>query len=162
MTPITASPKVTRFSVRQMLNSDIPKVKQIELAAGLSPWPEPDYHLELERKDSICLVCESESPGPKGAGIVGFLVSRFSSEEVQINNLAVAAEQRRRGAAESLLLRLKALCKGKPVSRIWLEVRQSNLAALGFYERMGFETAYRRKGFYRNPTEDAFVLKHDV
>ncbi len=46
--------------------------------------------------------------------------------------------------------------------KIFLEVRESNEAARSFYARMGFTEAGRRRDYYREPAEDAFVLVRTV
>lgn len=83
----------------------------------------------------------------------GFLVWRKVAEgEFEILNLAVAKEHRRRGLASALLA--AAMRPG----RWFLEVRQSNRAARGFYGAAGFREAGIRRAYYIGPTEDAIVL----
>ena len=91
------------------------------------------------------------------AGIVkGFLVSRQTGPgEREILNLAIEPSQRRRRIARGLIEQELAGHNG-----VWfLEVRESNTAALNFYKRLGFEPAARRKDYYRDPPESALVMR---
>jgi len=42
-----------------------------------------------------------------------------------------------------------------------LEVRASNDPARLLYEKLGFQQAGRRPGYYRNPREDALILRKE-
>ena len=48
------------------------------------------------------------------------------------------------------------------VSRLYLEVRESNEAARAMYAAWGFDTVGRRRGYYERPREDALVLVRDL
>jgi ribosomal-protein-alanine N-acetyltransferase len=86
----------------------------------------------------------------------GFLVARtLTPGEYEILNLAVDPEFRRHGIARSLL---GAFLKGIQ-GDVYLEVRESNRAALNLYRSMGFEEVIIRKKYYENPCEDGIVLK---
>lgn len=70
-------------------------------------------------------------------------------------NLAVAIEWRQQGVARRLLEHAMSALPGA-----WfLEVRESNKAARELYGGMGFETVGRRRAYYRDPPEDALILK---
>jgi len=48
------------------------------------------------------------------------------------------------------------------VSEVALEVRYSNERAFSFYQRVGFRGVGRRPGYYREPVEDAVLLRLDL
>ena len=48
------------------------------------------------------------------------------------------------------------------VNRIVLEVRISNMAAIGLYKKMGFVELGIRKGFYDLPKEDACIMEYTI
>ena len=57
---------------------------------------------------------------------------------------------------------MTALCdslKQKGSSSLTLEVRSSNLGAIALYEKLGFTQVGLRKNYYRNPKEDALILR---
>ena len=43
-----------------------------------------------------------------------------------------------------------------------LEVREANLAARRLYEKCGFRVEGRRRGYYRDPAEDAILYRRDM
>lgn len=88
--------------------------------------------------------------------VAGFLASRrVAPDEREILNLAVDPAQRRKGIARALLA--EELSRGP--GRWFLEVRASNTAAIGLYESAGFERCGRRPGYYRDPAEEAIVMR---
>ena len=88
--------------------------------------------------------------------IAGFIAVRaVAPGEREVLNLAVAIEWRRQGVARRLLEHAMSALPGA-----WfLEVRESNKAARELYGGMGFETVGRRRAYYRDPPEDALILK---
>jgi [ribosomal protein S18]-alanine N-acetyltransferase len=88
--------------------------------------------------------------------VAGFLVTReVGPGEREILNLAVDPAERRKGLARGLVAEALAGAPGA-----WfLEVRASNAAAIRLYESAGFERAGRRSGYYREPAEEAIVMR---
>ena len=88
--------------------------------------------------------------------VAGFLVTRqVGPGEREILNLAVDPAERRKGIARRLLEDALSNAPGA-----WfLEVRASNAAAIRLYESAGFERAGRRSGYYREPAEEAIVMR---
>jgi len=88
--------------------------------------------------------------------VVGFLAWRCTSaEEAEILNLAVGPAARRQGIATRLVEETAAAAGGS----LWLEVRQSNVAARNLYEKLGFREVGLRPNYYQNPPEDGIVMK---
>jgi ribosomal-protein-alanine N-acetyltransferase len=90
--------------------------------------------------------------------VVGFCGFWRVVDEIHINNLAVLPEYRRQGIASLILGRVFAEGRRAGAGRATLEVRRSNEIARRLYERFGFTVAGVRRGYYRNPEEDALVL----
>ncbi|HSB53274.1 MAG TPA: ribosomal protein S18-alanine N-acetyltransferase, partial [Gemmatimonadales bacterium] len=80
----------------------------------------------------------------------------------EVLNLAVAPEHRRRGIGGALLeAGLKAFRRRK-VDEVFLEVRESNHSAQALYLARGFRPVGQRSAYYRNPKEDALVLRLEM
>lgn len=89
--------------------------------------------------------------------VAGFLSALAATpEEVEILNLAVSPTFRRQGIAAHLLATLLGFA---PQADVFLEVRASNMAAQRFYQRQGFSVCGRRPRYYREPDDDALVLR---
>lgn len=103
-----------------------------------------------------CLVAEQEGQ------IVGFVCFRVVGEESELLNLAVLPSFREQGVGSFLVEQTLQEVTARGATRIFLEVRDSNLAALRLYERLGFEQIGRRPGYYSKPPADALVLRRPV
>ena len=89
----------------------------------------------------------------------GFVLGRLVANEAEILNLAVREECRRQGEGRALVEELLRRFAKSSVSRVFLEVRESNRGAIEFYERMGFRQLGRREGYYQEPQEAALVYE---
>ncbi len=83
-------------------------------------------------------------------------------DEAEILNLGVAEPVRRRGIARALVRSLLAEFSGRGVRTVFLEVRESNRPARRLYESFGFREVGRRSRYYRQPVEDAVVLRVEM
>ena len=72
--------------------------------------------------------------------------------------MAVRDEYRQRGIAYRLLDYAVKTSRGKGLESLFLEVRSENLPAIKLYRAYGFEEVGRRRGYYRNPTDEAIVM----
>lgn len=89
--------------------------------------------------------------------IIGFLAARQVTLEWELENVVVATVSRGKGVGSSLLRELLARAESGGGQAVFLEVRESNIAARRLYEKLGFEQTGRRKGYYTNPPEDAVL-----
>ena len=89
----------------------------------------------------------------------GFIVGRQVGVEAEILNLAVILADRRKGEGRALLKGALEEFRARDVSRVFLEVRESNEGGIAFYARHGFSRAGRRANYYHNPEEAAIVME---
>lgn len=94
--------------------------------------------------------------------VVGFLIARQVKEEGEVLNLAVAPEKRGKGEGGALLAAAVAELRKRGVTRVFLEVRESNATGIAFYHQHSFSPAGRREGYYREPVEAAMVMEIQV
>jgi ribosomal-protein-alanine N-acetyltransferase len=88
--------------------------------------------------------------------LAGFAVARhIAADEIEILNIGVDPPFRQRGIGRSLVCELI----GKNPGTVFLEVRQSNIAARKLYHSLGFEVAGVRQDYYSQPVESAIVMK---
>jgi len=86
------------------------------------------------------------------------LLWRDLGEEVEILEVAVAAKHRREGLGLSLFERFVALVRQRGARTLFLEVRESNVAAVGLYKKVGFLKTGRRPSYYLQPEEAALLF----
>lgn len=143
-----------RSAIRALRPEDAGAVAEI-----LSKSPEAVFWSEASLREVLrwqgILGFASEVKGE----VVGFLIARQVKEEGEVLNLAVAPESRRRGEGGTLLTAAVVELRKRGVTRVFLEVRESNAAGIAFYQRHSFSQAGRREGYYREPREAAIVME---
>ncbi len=97
----------------------------------------------------------------EGDRLAGYVGSQTVLGEADMMNLAVDPDFRRQGIGEALVLRLVAELKSRGAYCLTLEVRASNEAAIGLYDKLGFAAVGRRRGYYEKPREDACILRKE-
>jgi [ribosomal protein S18]-alanine N-acetyltransferase len=139
------------LEIRSLAYADLPQVIAIERRAFTTPWSLAMFVLELSKPSGICLAATD------GERIVGYLVCSRYADDWHVMNVAVDPALLRGGIATTLLEHLFAQADG-PGVEYTLEVRPSNVAAIRLYERFGFHTAGKRRGYYHDNREDALIM----
>jgi [ribosomal protein S18]-alanine N-acetyltransferase len=141
------------YRIRPAVPADAKALLAIERRTFTDPWTEASFQEALTSAWTFGLVAET------GRGTVGYLIGREVAGTGEVLNLAVAPESRRRGIAGALLeVGLEAFRRRK-VDEVFLEVRESNRSAQALYLSRGFRAVGQRAAYYRNPKEDALVLR---
>ncbi len=96
-----------------------------------------------------------ETPGER---VLGYSCFWSLTGELQLVNIAVHPELRDKGLGRKLLHHLLLEADSRAAEKIFLEVRPSNRAAIGLYEKLGFKVLYRRPRYYTPEGEDALVM----
>ena len=140
---------------KRMDKTHVTQVAQLEKLCFSCPWSEKSVVSELENPLSLWIVAVDENI------VVGYVGSQSVMGEADMMNLAVLPEYRRKGIAEKLVSSLIQELSKNNVSSLTLEVRASNAPAITLYEKLDFSKIGCRPGYYRNPREDALVLKKE-
>ena len=139
----------------RMNESHVKAVAELEILCFSEPWSEKSVASELNNKLALWLVAEEEGC------VAGYIGSQTCGEESDVMNVAVHPDFRRRGIAEALINDLVAQLNAIGSHSLTLEVRASNVPAISLYEKLGFNEVGRRKNYYRNPKEDALILRKE-
>ena len=118
----------------------------------IARWTLWDYE-RVARGEMAGWVAEND-----GGEILGFIVGRRVAVDLEILDFAVRPIARRQGVGGALLEELLRWAKSFEAQQAFLEVRESNLGALRFYERHDFKVTGRRPRYYTAPIENALVL----
>ena len=139
-----------------LMNQDhVAQVAQLEKECFCDPWSENAIASELKNPLSLWLValCDGQ--------VSGYVGSQSVMGEADMMNIAVSSRYRRMGVAQELVERLVAALREKDVYSLTLEVRASNEPAKALYSKLGFQQVGRRPNYYRNPKEDALILRKE-
>ncbi len=142
--------------LRRATPADIPQMlKLAQQADTAAHWAEREYDALFapDAPKRIALVAADDEDAH------AFLIARCEFDEWEIENVVVAAGQRRRGIASQLIAELMRLAGQGRATSVLLEVRESNVAARALYQSLGFAQFARRPHYYQNPPEDALLLK---
>jgi len=140
-----------------MTDADLDAVLRIETTSFDSPWSRALFIDELNRVDNrVWFVVED------GKELVGFAGAMFAPDGMHVMDLAVAPDVRRSGIARDLMLVLAATASRRGASRMTLEVRAGNDAAIALYASLGFEAAGVRPRYYDDTGDDAVIMWADT
>lgn len=152
--------------VRHAIGTDLELVGAIERASFSDPWSVESLASALALPHARFFVAEDLNVGRVGRGgaapLLGYVVALLYGDEGEIADLAVAPTARRRGIGGALLDRVLATAMESGVRALYLEVRESNLAARALYQSRGFDMVGQRRGYYQRPSEDALVLRRTM
>jgi len=123
-------------------------------------WTEGDYERLAEDAGGKILVAELETMDPPK--LLGFAAFHRVLDEVELRNMSVDPEHREQGIGKALLEDARDRLLKVGAKRVFLEVRASNKPALSLYYSVGFALHSLRKGYYRDPDEDAYVLALEI
>jgi ribosomal-protein-alanine N-acetyltransferase len=146
--------------LRRAAPSDVAALAALEAACFTHPWTAAQVAQEVHGVEGgLVLVLEGPRAGGEAfEGIRAYASFRRVVDELHVMNVAVAPAHRRRGLARFLLLFALGRAAREGAVRALLEVRAGNREALGLYAALGFAPCGRRRGYYRDPVEDAVVL----
>ena len=141
--------------IEKMNSSHVAQIAQLEKICFSDPWSEKSIASELDNKLAFWLVAA------EGDTVAGYIGSQTVIDETDMMNVAVHPDFRRKGIAEALVNTLVENLQKMGSRCLTLEVRTSNAPAIALYEKLGFAEIGRRKNYYRNPREDALILRKE-
>ena len=143
------------YQIVPMDRSHLKALAQLERRCFSSPWSEAMLEEELYNPQASFLVAQGED-----GQVLGYAGLQVVLDEGYIDNIAVHPDARRHGVASALL---DVYCRfgAANLAFLTLEVRVSNTAAIGLYEKYGFHQAGLRPGYYQNPREDALIMTRE-
>lgn len=142
--------------IRKMQLRDVPAIAELEKICFSDPWSENSIASELDNQLSYWLVAEDNGV------IAGYVGSQSVLDAADMMNLAVDPDFRQQGVGQALVNGLINHLQQNNVIALLLEVRVSNTPAISLYEKLGFVQVGRRPKYYRNPREDALILRKEL
>jgi ribosomal-protein-alanine N-acetyltransferase len=147
------NPRQQKSGIRVATFEDIPALRGLDSLCGLNAWT-PEIYKGLILNDA-CEVTVWFS----GLAVVGFCAVRTVKPELELLKIGVDPERQGEGIGTDLLNEALKTAIGLGCRECFLEVRWSNDRAISFYIKEGFEIVGVRRRYYRNPVEDARVMR---
>lgn len=132
------------------LKRDAQFIAEIERRCFSTPWTAE----QIEKSEDTTVFFLARD----GEKVVGYGGMYTVLDEGYVTNIGVLPEYRRKGIGSKIVKELINFSIEKSLSFITLEVRVSNVAAIELYKSLEFLAVGRRKNFYSNPQEDAFIM----
>jgi ribosomal-protein-alanine N-acetyltransferase len=140
------------ITIQRMTQDDIEEVARLETLCFSDPWAEESFREELRHRFSVPLVVRS------GPTIIGYMCLWHIDDQMEIADFAVSPDFRRRGIGRKMMEKVLREAEERGCTNLILSVRESNLPAVRLYTSHGFVEIHRRKGYYREPAEDAIIM----
>ena len=138
-----------------MAESHVPQIAELEKLCFHDPWSISSIASEVSNRLSLWLVAAEDDQ------VIGYVGSQTVLGETDMMNIAVHPEYRKQGIATLLINDLVDKLKEQGSHSLMLEVRASNEPAISVYRKLDFMEVGRRKNYYRNPKEDALILRKE-
>ncbi len=125
---------------------------EVEVLCFSDPWSEASFREALGGESYTFLGLWD------GETLVGYAGMLTVLDTADVTGIAVRPTYRRQGLGRELLTALMRAAEKDGVTRLQLEVRESNTAARVLYQSLGFREDGRRKRYYHRPEEDAVLM----
>ena len=140
-------------SILKMQKRHLNALSEIEKACFSRAWSRDALESEIDNENALFLVAEN------GGEVLGYVGCIFVLAEGSITNVAVSPLYRRMGIGDALISALVENAKNMGAEALFLEVRKSNVIAQSLYKKHSFEVCGERKNFYRDPIENAYIMR---
>lgn len=145
--------ELLRVQLRWMNEKDLDFVYELEQKCSSTPWGAMEFANVLMHSNSVGLVVEYQSR------IIGYVIYETFEGRLEISNVAVLPEFRRKGVGSQMIARLACRLTRFSRNEIRLTVRESNLAAQLFFRSLGFKAVSIRRADAEIP-EDVYVMQY--
>ena len=141
--------------ITNMRQQHVAQVAELEKLCFRDPWSEKSVASELTNPLSLWLVAV------EGETVAGYIGSQTVMDESDMMNVAVHPHFRKQGIATALIVGLVEELRKRGSRCLTLEVRASNENAISVYRKLEFREVGLRRNYYRNPREDALILRKE-
>ena len=159
--------------IRPIEKNDIPAIAAIEKICFTDPWNESMLTDMVNNNFDETFVLEDaahhaasdtstatiKSADGKASDIIGYVNIRTLADESELMRICIIPEKRGYGFSKLIMERAIIAAKVKKAEKVFLEVRESNEAAISLYSRYNFKEISKRPDYYSNPTEAAVVMQ---
>lgn len=140
------------MEIRRARPDDSTGIEMLERLCFSDPWSKKDIFSYICSDTGMCFSVLEDGK------VIGYLIGRIIAPEGEIYRIAVHPDKRCRGIGYRLLSFATKTERGRGLETVYLEVRSKNSPAIFLYSSFGFEKIGERKGYYKNPDDDAVLM----
>ena len=140
------------MDIRRATPADAAAIAAAEAICFSDPWCERDILGYISTEGGICFVAY------RGDRLIAYILGRLIAPEAEIYRIAVLPDERGRGVGYRLLDFSMKTERTRGLETVFLEVRSKNIPAINLYASYGFKSVGTRKGYYKDPVDDAIIM----
>ena len=140
------------MEIRRSVPADAPAIAAAEELIFSDPWCERAIADLISTEGAMCYTAKD------GDRVIAYVLGRVIAPEGEIYRIATLPEYRGRGIAYRLLDYAYKTERGRGLEVLFLEVRSKNIPAISLYREYGFTKMGVRRGYYKNPDDDAIIM----
>jgi len=151
------------YSVGSLAEEDSHSLASLHHEDFVRPWSEEEFAALLGQETVFGF--KAVQMGRRPARLAGFVLARHAAGEAEILTIAVARALRRGGIGRNLMDAVLRHLHHERTESVFLEVDETNAAAIALYRKLGFLEVGRRTAYYRSrdgSRSDALVMRRDL
>ncbi|MGN1195444.1 MAG: ribosomal protein S18-alanine N-acetyltransferase [Acutalibacteraceae bacterium] len=145
-------PLFCEVKIKPLCEKTVDAVAELEKECFSVPWSRKSISDELTNDTAHFFTAERFN------NVIGYIGTNIIADECYITNVAVTANERRKGVGLLLLKKAEETAKKHSCRFISLEVRKNNKAAISLYLKQGFKECGLRKNYYTAPDDDGLIM----
>lgn len=150
------------FIIEPLDDDDATALSDIHHEDFVRPWSAEEFSALMEQNTVFGFA--AREIGNRATGPAGFVLARHAAGEAEILTVAVRRSHRRLGLGRQLMEAVLRELHAQRAEALFLEVDETNGAAIALYRRLGFREVGRRPGYYDKidaPKAAALVMRRD-
>lgn len=151
------------YSVVPLEENDAGAMARLHREDFIRPWSDGEF-ASLLGQDTVFGFSVRETGNGK-AGPLGFILARHAADEGEVLTVAVGRAHRRRGLGWKLMDAVLRELHSRRATALFLEVDETNVAAIALYKRLGFRQVGLRPRYYQTADKaksGALVMRRDL
>jgi ribosomal-protein-alanine N-acetyltransferase len=154
--------KIRDYALEPLVAADSPAIAEIHSEDFVRPWTDGEFASLLSQEAVFGFAARETGHG--GAPPVGFVLARLAAGEGEILTVAVARAHRRQGLGWRLMDAVLRELHSQRAEALFLEVDETNAAAIALYRRLGFFEVGKRPSYYGTGEgrSGALVMRRDL
>ena len=134
---------------------DVERLAATERACFSDPWSQEMLQTEILHAAACGVIAETDGE------MIGFAYGKVYFDEGELYKIGILPKFRGKGAGKALYRAWEEAIKARGARTVFLEVRVSNVSAIGLYTQEGYAQTRIRKGYYADG-EDCFEMKKEL